>query len=557
MSGPDDQSETYEQGDDAIDEASRLDPDFIEEMELDPSLDPNFQVDQKELEEAGAELDDPEQMATLDGLIDDPDGLGEVLRARTRDREEDPEGWDLDAPIVTGAADEATPADRWGARAELTLRRASVRTSHATGAAVDRGHAAVAVDAEPSSRPPRSHRPTRSGSRSRARAMATKANPSASADSTVSRRLTPPSRMSGRSRAARNCRAWGAEEALLERVLLQEPLPHHREPEAQRLGQRGGELRPGRVPPEQVHRVGQRAPPGQLQGVEVPVGLEHRRHVDALGDVEATRHAVGHVELGRDGHAGRPPPRGRRPPPGRGKRARCSSEPPHPSRPSVEPGAQERAEQVVVAEVDLDAVEPGRHGGGGAAPVVVGDAGDVRRRWPARVNAPDAPKRRLGDSAGARLDRELATGPAWPIWAEARAPASWTAAVSRRQPVERPRAELDAVPVGATLGGHGQVGHRGHGHAAAGHPLVEGDEVVGDLPPGEAPSNVADLMIRFFSVSGPSRAGAEDRRRWAGASATGSVPVEPGRSRAPRPAPRRPASGWQTTRSGSHGSGRA
>jgi hypothetical protein len=97
-------TETFDQGDDAVDEASRLDPDFQEEMELDPSLDPHFQVDEKELEEAGAELDDPEQIATLDGAVDDPDGLGEPSRL-TRAREEDPEGWDLDAPIVPGDAD--------------------------------------------------------------------------------------------------------------------------------------------------------------------------------------------------------------------------------------------------------------------------------------------------------------------------------------------------------------------------------------------------------------------------------------------------------------------
>ena len=70
-----DSTETFEQGDDAIDEASRLDPDFIEELELDPSLDPTSRWT-TELEEAGAELDDPEQIAILDGLIDDPDGLG-------------------------------------------------------------------------------------------------------------------------------------------------------------------------------------------------------------------------------------------------------------------------------------------------------------------------------------------------------------------------------------------------------------------------------------------------------------------------------------------------
>ena len=68
-------TETFEQGDDAVDEASRLDPDFQESLELDPSLDPHSQVDERELEEAGAVLDDPEELVLLDGMMDDPDGL--------------------------------------------------------------------------------------------------------------------------------------------------------------------------------------------------------------------------------------------------------------------------------------------------------------------------------------------------------------------------------------------------------------------------------------------------------------------------------------------------
>lgn len=71
-----DGTETFEQGDDAVDEEARLDPGFEEARELDPSLDPNLQADEREREEAGAELDDPEQIAVLDGMIDDPDGLG-------------------------------------------------------------------------------------------------------------------------------------------------------------------------------------------------------------------------------------------------------------------------------------------------------------------------------------------------------------------------------------------------------------------------------------------------------------------------------------------------
>jgi hypothetical protein len=94
-------TETFEQGDDALDDEDQLDPNFLESVELDPSLDPTLQTDDRELEEAGVELDDPEAMATLDGGIDDPDGIGEPP-ARDRAQAADDEGWDLDAPEVTG-----------------------------------------------------------------------------------------------------------------------------------------------------------------------------------------------------------------------------------------------------------------------------------------------------------------------------------------------------------------------------------------------------------------------------------------------------------------------
>jgi hypothetical protein len=67
-------TEAFEQGDEATDEESRIDPAFLEDVELDPSLDPTLQVDEEELEEIGAVFDDPEKMAVLDGGIDDPDG---------------------------------------------------------------------------------------------------------------------------------------------------------------------------------------------------------------------------------------------------------------------------------------------------------------------------------------------------------------------------------------------------------------------------------------------------------------------------------------------------
>jgi hypothetical protein len=89
-------AEAFEQGDEAFDEGARMDPDLLESVENDPSLDPALQVDERELEEAGAELDDPDGIVTLEGGSDDPDGLGgPTLRTRARRDEED--GWDLDA----------------------------------------------------------------------------------------------------------------------------------------------------------------------------------------------------------------------------------------------------------------------------------------------------------------------------------------------------------------------------------------------------------------------------------------------------------------------------
>jgi hypothetical protein len=88
-------TESFEQGDEALDEELRLDPDFLEAVERDPSLDPTLLVDDLELEEAGAKFDDPELLATLDGGIDDPDGVGPSRRGHTR--VSDDEGWDLDA----------------------------------------------------------------------------------------------------------------------------------------------------------------------------------------------------------------------------------------------------------------------------------------------------------------------------------------------------------------------------------------------------------------------------------------------------------------------------
>jgi hypothetical protein len=92
-------TETFEQGDEALDEDLRTDSSFVEDVEADPSLDPTLQADERELEEVGGEFDDPESLVTLEGGIDDPDGLGRPS-SRTRAQSADKEGWDLDAPLA-------------------------------------------------------------------------------------------------------------------------------------------------------------------------------------------------------------------------------------------------------------------------------------------------------------------------------------------------------------------------------------------------------------------------------------------------------------------------
>ena len=95
-------SETFRQGDVAEDEAERTGRTFREELEQDPSLDPSLVADELELEELGAQLDDPELLVTLEGGMDDPDGVDEPPR---RPHEGD-EGWELDAPLARSAFDE-------------------------------------------------------------------------------------------------------------------------------------------------------------------------------------------------------------------------------------------------------------------------------------------------------------------------------------------------------------------------------------------------------------------------------------------------------------------
>jgi len=72
----------------------RVDPDSIEDVGLDLLV----RADERELEEVGAEFDDPQTMVTFSGQ-DDPDGFGGPP-ATARSRRDDLEGWELDEPIL-------------------------------------------------------------------------------------------------------------------------------------------------------------------------------------------------------------------------------------------------------------------------------------------------------------------------------------------------------------------------------------------------------------------------------------------------------------------------
>jgi hypothetical protein len=81
MDEPPDENEAFENLDEALDEVDAQ-RGFIGGPEGQRDLGSELVVDRAELQEAGAELDDPEQMALLDGGMDDPDGTGRRDRPR-------------------------------------------------------------------------------------------------------------------------------------------------------------------------------------------------------------------------------------------------------------------------------------------------------------------------------------------------------------------------------------------------------------------------------------------------------------------------------------------
>jgi hypothetical protein len=233
----------------------------------------------------------------------------------------------------------------------------------------------------------------------------------------------------------------------------------------------------GDVTPEEVHAVGQRAAAGELQGVELPVGLQQRGHREALVDPQPALHPVVHVQLAEDGDAVA------------GHVAHGLDHPPGQAHPVldgaavlvgavVQVGAEERAQQVVVTQVDLHRIEPGGHRHLGGPPEVghhVVDLGGRGRLHPAHGGCAHAGGRRqgwapvgpgVGHQAGvADLGRHQAAlvvhGVGEPLQ------------VGGDLRTHHQRVAVDPAPLG-----HRAVRHRGERGSTGGHPTVEGDQVV-------------------------------------------------------------------------------
>ena len=95
---PPEETEAYEQYDEVAEAGSTGDDEDpgatgVSGAERDLTRFTEMPVDEAENDEVGAALDDPEQMAMLDGGMDDPDGIDPEQVRAPADPDED--GWDL------------------------------------------------------------------------------------------------------------------------------------------------------------------------------------------------------------------------------------------------------------------------------------------------------------------------------------------------------------------------------------------------------------------------------------------------------------------------------
>ena len=212
--------------------------------------------------------------------------------------------------------------------------------------------------------------------------------------------------------------------------------------------------------------------------MERAVLLEEGCHLDALVDPQAAGDAVGHVELGRDRHV-------RADGVAHGAQDGAGEAGPVLDRAAelvvtpVQLGAEEGAQEVVVPDVDFDAVEARLGDERGGAAVVVGDALDAGGVDGAQARAHGGQATRGGQGRGA-VGARVGHRPGVADLGRRRRTLSVDGVGEAAQPGQVLLVQQEAVAVRAPFGRHGQVGHGGQGGAAGGHAAVEVDQRVAD-----------------------------------------------------------------------------
>ena len=230
----------------------------------------------------------------------------------------------------------------------------------------------------------------------------------------VSRRLIPPSSISGIASAARNRERLVPEVRLLERVLLEEPLAAP----ASSCRAAPAAASPPRTPcsgaSPRKRYIGfiSELPPLSCRASRVPSASSSRANSSA-SSVRHARPGTRRDRLTLAVTATSPPTSSRtaratwRP-----SRARFSSDPPHRSLRRLSAGREEAGDQVAVRHVQLEHVEPGAHQRAGGGDVRRGDPGQVllgrgadhlhrqRARHPAGADRVHAVGAAVGDRPG-------------------------------------------------------------------------------------------------------------------------------------------------------------
>ena len=352
----------------------------------------------------------------------------------------------------------------------------------------------------------------RSGSRSRARAMATKAKPSASAISTVASSVMPPRRMRGVDSARSELAGVGEEEGLLVGVRPQEAVADEAEAEPDGPGSVAPNSCSGASPRKRYIGLASELPPVSSNASSAPSASKSAATATLSSSQRPPSTPSAMLSLavtatsgpGRVAHGAQD---------GAGEAGAVLHRSAELVVAPVELGAQERAQQVVVADVDLDAVEAGlRRPASAARAVVLGDALDAGRRRPRAGACPWAsgrPRARGRGAVGAGVGHRAGVAD---LGRRGRALGVHGVGQTAQARDGRPRS---AAGSGGRCAPRARRPGRPRWRVAAPPAATRRWKSMRSsltVPPGVTPSKVAALMMRLRRVSGPSGRRREDGR---------------------------------------------